>query len=82
MSEIAGLHGVVRGRTIELDDDLNAPDGTEVRVTVTLLPSKSNLELGDLPGFGSLANHGEELDAFEKWYREERRRGFEDAEPQ
>jgi hypothetical protein len=33
------LHGRVHGKTIELDEDLGVPDGQEVEVQVTVVPS-------------------------------------------
>jgi hypothetical protein len=33
------IHGKVRGRTIELDDDLGVPDSQEVEVQVKVVPS-------------------------------------------
>ena len=36
------LQGTVHGRTIELDDDVGAPEGQEVRVHVTFLPPAGN----------------------------------------
>ena len=33
------MHGTVRGKIIELEEDLGVPDGQEVEVQVTLLPA-------------------------------------------
>lgn len=75
-------HGVLRGRTIELDRELAVPDGTEVRVVVTVLTPLQPQKLSDLPGFGALADCSAEIDEFNEWYRAERRRGWdEDQQP-
>ncbi|MHB8898623.1 MAG: hypothetical protein ACYC6Y_07740 [Thermoguttaceae bacterium] len=48
------FHGIVRGRTIELNEDLDADDGQEVEITVrTLLPATTRR-----PGEGLLRTEG------------------------
>jgi hypothetical protein len=32
------MHGIVRGKTIELDQEVGVPDGQEVEVAVQILP--------------------------------------------
>lgn len=44
------LHGVVRGKTIELDEDLGVVDGQEVQIQVTVLAPKKRLP-GPPPGW-------------------------------
>jgi hypothetical protein len=44
------LHGKVRGRMIELDEDLGVVDGQEVEVQVTMLRPKKRLP-GPPPGW-------------------------------
>lgn len=72
-------HGVLRGRTIELDSDLSVPDGTEVRVVVTVVTPHPPQEIRELPGFGALADCAAEIDEFNEWYRAERRRGWDEG---
>jgi hypothetical protein len=48
------LHGIIRGRTIELNEDLDADDGQEVEITVrTVLPGRTRQ-----PGEGLLRTEG------------------------
>ena len=55
------LHGIVRGRSIELNEDLDAIEGQEVEITVRPVPLKSVRRPGD--GFlrteGALADDPE-----------------------
>jgi hypothetical protein len=44
------LHGRVRGKVIELDEDLGVADGQEVQVQVTILHAKKRLP-GPPPGW-------------------------------
>ena len=39
-------HGKVHGKTIELDEDLGVPEGQEVEVQVTVLPSPPPMSEG------------------------------------
>jgi hypothetical protein len=73
------MHGKVRGKTIELDEDPGLPDGQEVRVTVEPLPSFSG---GQLPrgeglrrAFGAWAGDADGLDKFLEWNRQQRKVG-------
>jgi hypothetical protein len=55
------LHGIVRGRTIQLNEDLDAAEGQEVEVTVRPVPPKWALRPGDgfLRSEGALADDSE-----------------------
>lgn len=67
------VRGTVHGRTIEIDDARNLPEGTRVRLTIEVeapIPPVTRME--DLPGFGALADCPEEVDAFDAWCREHR----------
>jgi hypothetical protein len=64
------LHGTIRGKTIELDEDLGVVDGQEVEVQVTMLKPKKRLP-GPPPGWrpgstetagGMMAEHWTEED--------------------
>ena len=48
------LHGIVRGRTIELNEDLDAVEGQEVEITVRPVPPKRTRR----PGEGFLRTEG------------------------
>lgn len=48
------LHGIVRGRTIELNEDLDEDDGQEVEITVRTVPPRSARR----PGEGFLRTEG------------------------
>ena len=41
------LHGKVRGKTIELDDDLGVVDGQEVEITVRIVSSTQATRSGE-----------------------------------
>jgi hypothetical protein len=47
------LHGKVRGRTIEINDDLGIIDGQEVEIHLRLLPN-----VAEKPGEGFLRTEG------------------------
>jgi hypothetical protein len=49
------LRGVVRGRTIELDEDLRVADGQQVEVQVRTIPTTPT---GRQPGEGFLRTEG------------------------
>ena len=53
---IKSLHGVVHGRTIELDGDLGVPEGQEVEVQVTVVPSRKPWGEGIRRTAGALAD--------------------------
>jgi hypothetical protein len=50
------IHGKVRGRTIELDDDLGVPDGQEVEVQVKVVQPPKQWGDGLRRCAGALAN--------------------------
>lgn len=68
-------HGVLRGRTIELDRELAVPDGTEVRVIITVVAPAATQDVPAalIETFGCLADEGAEIDEFNRWYREARK---------
>jgi len=51
---IKTLHGIVRGRTIELNEDLDASDGQAVEITVRTIPPNRDR----WPGEGFLSTEG------------------------
>jgi hypothetical protein len=40
------LHGVIRGKTIELEVDAGMPEGQKVEVAIRTVPTQSETELG------------------------------------
>ena len=59
---IKTMHGKVRGRTIELDEDLGVAEGQEVEIQVRVIPSTETAGDGFLRTEGALADD-EEWDA-------------------
>ena len=49
------VHGVVRGRTIEITQDLGVADGEQVEVVVTVIPRKDQWGAGLRRCAGALA---------------------------
>lgn len=79
MTSLTKLHGVVHARIIELRDELNVPDGTEIIVDIAV--PKIVEELRTRPpeleaACGGLASFGDEIDAFNRWYRAARQGDF------
>jgi hypothetical protein len=77
-NQASTCRGFIHGNIIELDDELGLPDGHEV--TVTVQPVKrvqSSLPPGEglRRAFGGWAEDPDELDAYLRWNREQRKRG-------
>jgi hypothetical protein len=53
------IHGTIRGRLIELDEDLGASDGQEVEVQVTIVQPTRKWGEGILRSAGGWANYPE-----------------------
>ena len=53
------MHGKLRGRTIELDEDVDAPEGQEVEVQVTFLQPARKWGEGIRRSAGGWADHPE-----------------------
>jgi hypothetical protein len=53
------VHGTVHGKMIELDEDLGVPEGQEVEVQVTMIPSKSSWGEGIRRTAGALSDDPE-----------------------
>jgi hypothetical protein len=64
------IRGKVRGRTIELSEDLGLPDGQEVRVQVTALPPAQPWGEGLRRCAGALADDPEWDRIMEEIHRE------------
>jgi hypothetical protein len=54
------LHGRVRGKTIELDEDLGVADGQEVEIQVTIVPPQSPIEPPVSEGLGRFMRFSED----------------------
>lgn len=50
------LHGIVHGKTIELEHDLGVPDGQSVEVQVTVVPTNRKWGDGILSTAGALVD--------------------------
>lgn len=66
------IHGIVHGKTIELDEELGVADGQEVEVSVKIVQAKGKWGEGILPSTGALAND-DEWDAIMKELYEARK---------
>ena len=80
MTQLTNLRGIIRGRTIELEEALSVPDGASVTVTVQTNDALevARKRLADV--FGALADQPLEVAEFDDWYRAERHRGYERLE--
>jgi hypothetical protein len=86
MAEALGeIKGVVRGRTIELEEETGLPDGAVVMVRVkgqSDRPEKLPPGEGLRRAFGAWSGPGEEgLDEYLAWCREQRREAGRELEP-
>lgn len=75
MTQLTNIRGVIRGRTIELEQDVSVPDGEVVIVAIMPVqpatpnvPSQERLEAAA----GALAGLDDEIDEFNRWYRDAR----------
>jgi len=73
------LHGVVHGRTIELNDETGLPDGQQVKGTIQPVSHTEGWG-GRLPpgegirrSAGAWADDAEELDKYLEWNRQQRK---------
>jgi hypothetical protein len=70
------LHGIVRGRTIDLDEETGLPDGQEVNVSVepaTRPPSSSEALEALKRAAGAWSDDPEGLDRYLEWNRQQRK---------
>jgi hypothetical protein len=67
--------GVVRGRSIELEQAIGLPDGQEVTVVVRPTDGAGKLPPGEglRRSFGAWAEDGDALDAYLEWNRRQRK---------
>jgi hypothetical protein len=73
---ISQLRGVVRGKTVELMDEPNVPDGQAVLVTIEPAPETTSPAGEGLKRYmGAWADESEELEEYLEWNR--RQRGVE-----
>jgi hypothetical protein len=75
-------HGIVHGRTIELDHETGLPDGQAV--TITLQPGRKEKRLPPGEGIrrsaGGWSDDPEGLDEFLEWNRQQRKIGRPEIE--
>ncbi len=74
MSRSTNIRGVIHGRIIQLEEDVSVPDGA-VTVTITSLeqlPQSKTAQTKLEAAAGSLAGLDDEIDEFNRWYREAR----------
>jgi len=77
------LKGVVRGKTIELEDESGLPDGQQVRVIVQPTTPTSELPPGEgiRQSAGGWADDPEGLDEYLEWNRQQRKIGRPEIDP-
>jgi hypothetical protein len=78
------LRGVIRGKTIELEQEPGLPDGQSVSVTVQPINQKAQrLPPGEgiRQSAGGWAEDAEKLDEFLEWNRRQRKLGRKEIEP-
>jgi hypothetical protein len=75
--------GVVRGKTIELDQSPGLPDGQEVTVNIQPVSQEEPLAPGAglRRAFGAWADDAEEVDRYLEWNRQQRKIGRPEIEP-
>ena len=79
-----GLRGKVHGKMIELNEDTGLPDGQQVNVTVQRMMAgdESPTPRGGLRrAFGGWAEDAEELDEYQEWNRQRRKKSRPEIEP-
>lgn len=85
MTQLTNLRGVVRGRTIELDEPIAIEEGEIVEVTIsrTLQQLPEILSPGDgiRRSAGAWAEDAEQLDEFLEWNRQQRKQSRAEIEP-
>lgn len=75
MTLITNIRGVIRTGSIELRDQVELPEGCEVTIsiddrTAAAVPGQLDPKLEAL--IGAFADIGDEVDEFNRWYREMR----------
>lgn len=77
------IKGVIRGKTVELEQESGLPDGQEVRVTMEPAPASDK----SVPGEGLRRSAGawcddtEGLEQYIEWNRQQRKLGRKRLEP-
>jgi hypothetical protein len=82
MTHLTNIRGVVRGRTIQLEEDLTVPDGETVTVTIAYeapLASGSLSKTSLIQAAGSWTDD-EGLDEFLEWNRQQRQQSRPEIE--
>lgn len=66
------IRGILRGRTIELEQDLGVPDGQAILVEIRPIKSPEDMMEGLKKSFGGWADDAEGLDEYLDWNRQRR----------
>ncbi len=76
-NESVTVHGVVRGKTIELEREPGLPDGQQVKVTMEPADKEGALPPGEglRRSAGAWADDAEGLDRYLEWNRRQRKLG-------
>jgi hypothetical protein len=74
------IHGRVQGRTIQLDEDIDLPDGEEVEVVVTATKANASWGEGIRRSAGAAADVPGFDEVFEQIERERKTAPFRDSE--
>lgn len=85
MTQLTNLRGVIRGRTIELEEPVAFEEGEVVEVTIsrTLQQPADVLPPGEgiRRSFGAWADDAEQVDEFLEWNRQQRKQPRAEIEP-
>jgi hypothetical protein len=80
---IKTVHGIVHGRTIEIDEDLGVAEGQQVEITVKTVPNPKQWGEGLRRSAGALANEWtEEDDRILAEIHRERKRDSQEKTPE
>ncbi|MBW3598221.1 MAG: hypothetical protein KY475_13240 [Planctomycetes bacterium] len=73
--------GVIRGKTIELDDSPGLPEGQQVVVLVRAAEPLGTPGEGLRRSFGGWAESADDLDEYLEWSRAQRKQGRREIDP-
>lgn len=84
VKQVNTCRGFVRGKIIEVEEDLDLPNGQEVSVTVEPIGgARRHLPPGEglRRAFGGCAEEADALDEYLQWNREQRKSGRPEIAP-
>ena len=73
VSDTTTFRGIVRGKTIELDQELGLPEGQPVEITVQPIAAETTPGEGLSRAFGGWSEAAADLDEFLEWNRNQRK---------